>query len=584
MANIYNGIVNKKVERTIDLTSQFAKHTVTIDIENTGSQSANEYFLAIQKNLHSKLSYVQVFEDSTSLKVEKVGDESSYVVYRVQLSKALAPSAGLKLVAKFYFSHSMTPFPASIGQAERQLVRYNDNHFFFTPYQTSSQTTTVKLPSAAIESKTEQAPTTVRGDSIEYGPYEDISAYSVSNMALHFENNKPFVTATSLVKEIEISHWGNVAIEETYELSHDGAKLKGTFSRFDYQRTQPGKSAVVPAFKQILPIGASDVYYRDEIGNISTSHLFETEKGPVMDVIPRYPLFGGWKIGFYLGYNLPSYAYLFRDTSDSSRHVLNVSFSSALEDVAVDQLTVRVILPEGAKDVEFQTPFDVDGSSSSVHYTYLDTSGRPVLLIFKKNLVPEHNQYFQVAYTFSSTSLLQEPILLITAFFLFFLFIMLYTRLPFSIGEKEKPRNTPLEKAEPVLLRLKEILDQRAEIHSNLAGSLAKYLDSKNSAAYNAEKKAAEAALVATRSSVNEIAVQLEDLVVDLSRKVKELEKKEEKKQQLEQQIQENEVNYKIKKAIQKDIYEQIRGKLEQQFNAVDDEIEGLIADLTDSL
>jgi oligosaccharyltransferase complex subunit alpha (ribophorin I) len=45
-------------------------------------------------------------------------------------------------------------------------------------------------------------------------------------MKLHFENNKPFLTATSVSKDIEVSHWGNVAVDELYELRHDGAKLK----------------------------------------------------------------------------------------------------------------------------------------------------------------------------------------------------------------------------------------------------------------------------------------------------------------------------------------------------------------------
>jgi oligosaccharyltransferase complex subunit alpha (ribophorin I) len=194
------------------------------------------------------------------------------------------------------------------------------------------------------------APTSVSANTITYGPYEDTSAFSYSDLSVHFENGKPFITATSVVKEIEVSHWGaNVAIEETYNIQHDGAALKGTFSRFDYQRTPPGKGSVVAALKQTLPAGASDVYYRDEIGNISTSHLFEVESGPVMDVIPRFPLFGGWKIGFYFGYNLPSSNYLFTDASDSSLYVLDVSFASAFPEVSIDELTVRIILPEGAK-------------------------------------------------------------------------------------------------------------------------------------------------------------------------------------------------------------------------------------------
>jgi oligosaccharyltransferase complex subunit alpha (ribophorin I) len=152
-----------------------------------------------------------------------------------------------------------------------------------------------------------------------------------------------------MVKEIEVSHWGNIAVEMTVNMQHDGAKLKGVFSRYDYQRNPTGAPSVVPRFKQILPEGAADVYYRDEIGNISTSRLSNTERGITLDLIPRFPLFGGWKFGYYMGFNLPVSNYLYNDYNDRSKYVLNMTFAAQMDDVVIDELVVRVILPEGAK-------------------------------------------------------------------------------------------------------------------------------------------------------------------------------------------------------------------------------------------
>lgn len=64
-------------------------------------------------------------------------------------------------------------------------------------------------------------------------------------------------------------------------------------------------------FQTLLPSSARDVYYRDEIGNISTSNLHETDDGVELELRPRFPLFGGWKTNYYIGYNIPSYQYLF---------------------------------------------------------------------------------------------------------------------------------------------------------------------------------------------------------------------------------------------------------------------------------
>ena len=77
-------------------------------------------------------------------------------------------------------------------------------------------------------------------------------------MVIHSENNSPFLTVSDMTRLIEVSHWGNIAVEETFDVRHSGARLKGSFSRFDYQRQQdPGAS--VKTFKVcwvfgILPV------------------------------------------------------------------------------------------------------------------------------------------------------------------------------------------------------------------------------------------------------------------------------------------------------------------------------------------
>ena len=63
-------------------------------------------------------------------------------------------------------------------------------------------------------------------------------------MEVHFENNRPFLAVTDLKREIEVSHWGNIAVEETLDVRHTGALLKGPFSRYEYQRNQDGYASV----------------------------------------------------------------------------------------------------------------------------------------------------------------------------------------------------------------------------------------------------------------------------------------------------------------------------------------------------
>lgn len=52
-----------------------------------------------------------------------------------------------------------------------------------------------------------------------------------------------------MTRVIEVSHWGNIAVEENVDLKHTGAVLKGPFSRYDYQRQPDSGIASIRSFK-----------------------------------------------------------------------------------------------------------------------------------------------------------------------------------------------------------------------------------------------------------------------------------------------------------------------------------------------
>lgn len=73
---------------------------------------------------------------------------------------------------------------------------------------------------------------------------------------------------------------------------------------------------------------------------------------------------------------------------------------------------MQVVLPEGASRIEASVPFEVQ-KAFDTKFTYLDTAGRPVLVLRKAHVTPEHATKFNVDYAFASTGILREPLLLI---------------------------------------------------------------------------------------------------------------------------------------------------------------------------
>lgn len=237
-------------------------------------------------------------------------------LYKIELKQELAAGKSLKFEVELVLFFSEKPYPAEITQAEKQYVLFKGNHYYYSLYSTKQQNTVVNLASDKVESYSQLKPTSKSDSAITYGPYENVKPFEINELSVHFENNSPFLTVTNLVRTIEVSHWGNIAVEETVDLYHYGAKLKGAFSRFDYMRRIGGASSV-KSIRTLLPPAAADVYYRDEIGNISTSNLRASGARNKLsepldfEIRPRFPLFGGWKTHYTVGYNLPIYQYLF---------------------------------------------------------------------------------------------------------------------------------------------------------------------------------------------------------------------------------------------------------------------------------
>ncbi|KAF2905395.1 hypothetical protein ILUMI_00784 [Ignelater luminosus] len=438
--NIANSdIINKNVERVIDLSSQLVKISATITLENTGKNTESSFLVILEPNTLRNLSYISVKDSHkdelkvTPVKLEKYGDKD---VFSVKLNQQLAAGRTAVVNLECIFTNTLVPYPSSITQKERQLVRYFGNHYFYSPYITTKQTTSVVANSRSIETYTKLKPVSQSDATITYGPYTDIKELQISPMTVHFESNAPFLTVTRLERLIEVSHWGNIAVQENIDILHTGAKLKGPFSRYDYQRDTSNNHHSIKSYKTILPAAAHSAYYRDSNGNISTSQVRVRKDWIELELRPRYPLFGGWRSSYTLGYSVPSYQYLYK--TPAGQYVLRMRLiDNVFDDMHVVELETSIVLPVGVTNVKLNTPYQVERLSDSLTYKYLDTKGRPIIRLKKTNLVEQHIQDFEITYDWQPILLLHEPILLSIALYLLFLVVIVYVRLDFSLSKAE---------------------------------------------------------------------------------------------------------------------------------------------------
>ncbi|KAI7855229.1 Ribophorin I [Circinella umbellata] len=434
---------NTRVIRVVDLRTNVVQEDIGIRAKNIDSTPNNEYIFSLPQKAEEHVAIISAFlrqEPKTSLTIEQAGFDSEKEVqlYKITFDEPIQPDTEVRFGVKLAYTHVLTPLPAKIPQVARQFVVYNDNIYMYSPYFTDEIKTTLQLPSQVVQAYTGGEHVQHNGNKIVYGPFHSIMPETFDKLRVHYEFSKPLLTVTELVRDLQVSHWGgNLNVEENYKLHHSGAELETQFSRATYQLTRMvhGQTNVLKDLTLRLPAQARDVYYRDDIGNVSTSHFRNELKHSTLEITPRYPVFGGWNYTWFHGYNV-DLAGFDHYSKEKEAYILNVNFVENVQDMVIDKAVVRVVLPEGATNVQVHTPFSMDSIQHETYYTNFDSTGRYLVILEKHNVVREHEQPIQITYQYPTIRLFQKPLLASAAIFVIFLMSTVFSKMSFTIGPK----------------------------------------------------------------------------------------------------------------------------------------------------
>ncbi|KAK1148330.1 dolichyl-diphosphooligosaccharide--protein glycosyltransferase subunit 1 [Aspergillus melleus] len=436
---------NVNLVRNTNLEKGYVRETVNVVVENVDKKPQSQYYIPFATDLVDKIGGLEVRDKKAPEKgrfdVEAVESSSSngdFQYYLVQFPEPIAPKSQITLGISYYLLSTLSPRPATIGQSDKQYLTHTFSAYFPSVYQTVTQKTKLKLPSTNVPGYTSTkglksgADPERQGTTYTYGPYEtsDVAPGTVYPITIRYEFTKPVITASLLERDLEVSHWGgNLATEERYWLRNNGSKLENQFSRVEWtiSNYQQLPSSAIRELKYPLKPGSVDPYFIDDIGNVSTSR-YRPGKAPnrdgFLELRPRYPVFGGWNYSFRIGWNNELSAFLRQAVAGADSYVLKVPFiegPKALEGVQYEKAVVRVILPEGARNVQYEL---VDGDSSnglpgadqieshiSSHKTFMDTLGRTALTLTVENLSDEaRGSQLVVTYDYSAWDGLRKPV------------------------------------------------------------------------------------------------------------------------------------------------------------------------------
>ncbi|GAA5963949.1 hypothetical protein JCM21900_004081 [Sporobolomyces salmonicolor] len=265
------------------------------------------------------------------------------------------------------------------------------------------------------------------------GAVADLPAQVAS---VHYQQPDAIASIRRLDRIVELSHWGaNLAIQDNIDLANAGPELRGHFARIDYQKAAMHRRQGALALNSLsipLPPGTHAPYYYDAVGNVSTSRFRpsssalssshaqlpsqkkKTQKATqaLLELTPRYPLLGGWNYSFTVGYDLPLGDFVkTRKDGAGRKYVAAVPFLTPIKNVAVDEVRLEIRLPEGARNIRVTPPFLVDSHSAGLARSYLDSTGRPTVVLEKKSCTDRHGGEVLIEYDLPLvTDLLQKPL------------------------------------------------------------------------------------------------------------------------------------------------------------------------------
>ncbi|KAK0849806.1 dolichyl-diphosphooligosaccharide--protein glycosyltransferase subunit 1 [Friedmanniomyces endolithicus] len=469
---------NVNLVRNINLEKSYARETINVVVENVDAQPQSEYFLPFEQSSLGRIGGLEVkdkkdpekagflvdvvevdpyrygIEGCADIMTQTDDDSSSTQYYKITFPSALPSKEQLTLSITYYTLSALSPLPAQIAQTDKQYVLHAFSAYAPSAYTTSKQKTKLKLPGVDVPDAT-TLPAELNADGKEdpqkqgttytYGPYNELPAGAVQEVSVRYEFTKPLLHATLLERDIEVSHWGsNIALEERHWFHNRAATLKNHFSRVTYQQSAY-YNPPTPALKEMrfpLTIGSMDPYFVDEIGNVSTSRFRSNIREANLELKLRYPMFGGWNYSFKVGWNNDLKGFVRRTKGASDQYVLKVPFFEGpkqAEGVEYERVVTRVILPEGAKNIHFETTVPLVSNATGLHPTFMDTIGRTTLTLTAINMVDEfRDRDLIVTYEYPFAARFRKPLVIFAGLLAVFAVSWVVGNLDVSIGRKQK--------------------------------------------------------------------------------------------------------------------------------------------------
>lgn len=419
-----NCIVNESVIKSIELSSSIISVSTQFKLSDINQDL---YSILLSNEEFSQLSSFSIKSKSTLNDLNYVLNDDKVLKdfkrFDIDLS-SVRKGQDLTVIFNYSLNDVNSPLPKEVSQNDLTYsLSYKTYTHVISPYDTKSMKVKLRSPTQNIlkfGTTFDPSMTTKSGSVVTYGPWTNVKSYSIPNdkVQIIYEADHPKLIYSNFERSIMINHLNDdMSIKDDIVLFNNGPKLHGQFTRLTHQAQTflniiPTTIANTLSLK--LPSGIYNPYYVDQIGNVTTSSFRpsqSTSASSVLDIKPRFPLMGGWKYSFTVGFH-KALSKLF--TNDGLTHV-RVPFANIGADISVPKAVVKIILPEGVTQYSVDVPFETYDVKYDTTYSYFDTVGRPTIIISKNNVSDKHNVDIIINYNYGFFNAIRKPLTFMVA-------------------------------------------------------------------------------------------------------------------------------------------------------------------------
>lgn len=441
---------NIKYDRSVDLSRVYTREKLEIKVKNVGKELTKEYYLVYPIDIINKVALISAlgegegdsqFLDASIIKNSTSLEGNVIVGYaKIVFSSPVGPGEEFSFLVSVEYNEGGVPYPEHINLRDEQYLLIKTNRLPLSAYTTKDSTLTFVGSTSFSElhaPDNEHLQGTIEKNSITFGPFKNATALDITNeVKIVYLHNVPLNKVVNLKRDIWVSHWAaTLQFEEYYELLNQAAKLVKGFSRLEHMTQQ--LDTLVGHYRgiidSVLPSGASDHYYTDLVGMVSTSQV----KNDHFYLKPRYPIYGGWKYNYTIGWTNQLSDFLHISNSSDS-YILSVPILNGPLDTAYDNAEVSIFLPEGAVVEEVDSPLPFKTVEISNKNSYFDLNKGHVKVTFTfENLIDELSSgRILIKYDFNATAFYKKPLSIACYLFIALMSIFLLNHINLKIDDK----------------------------------------------------------------------------------------------------------------------------------------------------